>query len=180
MKQIRIHGRGGQGVVTAAELIAISAFNDNKEAQAFPSFGVERTGAPIEAFARINDVPIRTREHVYSPDILIVQDASVMSTVDVARGCTDKTIAIINTSLSNDSIKLDISKKNIFTIDATKIALDILGRNIVNTIILGTLAKTTGIITIEAIKKAIKQKFQIKGQDLINKNIKAVVKAYNL
>ena len=180
MKQIRIHGRGGQGVVTAAELIAISAFNDGHEAQAFPSFGVERTGAPIEAFTRIDDKPIRTREHVYSPDILIIQDASVMSTVNVSHGCTEKTIAIINTSLPKNAIKLSIPEKNIFPINATKIALDILGRNIVNTIILGALAKSTKIISLEAIKKAVKQKFGAKSQELVDKNIKAVVMAYNL
>ena len=180
MKQIRIHGRGGQGVVTAAELIAIAAFNDGNEAQAFPSFGVERTGAPIEAFARIDDKPIRTREHVYHPDILIVQDASVMATVDVSHGCTEKTIAIINTSLPKSAIKLNIPEKNIFPIDATKIALDILGRNIVNTIILGAISKSTKIISLESIKKAVKQKFSAKGQELVDKNIKAVVMAYNL
>ena len=87
MKQIRIHGRGGQGVVTAAELIAIAAFNDNKESQAFPSFGVERTGAPIEAFARIDKLPIRTREHVQTPDILIIQDPTLLIAIDVSKGC---------------------------------------------------------------------------------------------
>lgn len=180
MKQIRIHGRGGQGVVTAAELIAIAAFNDNKEAQAFPSFGVERTGAPIEAFARIDDKPIRTREHVYHPDILIIQDASVMAAVDVAKGCDDKTIVIVNTSLSKDAIKINLPKDNIYPIDATKIALEILGRNIVNTIILGAVAKSTGLFTMDAVKKAIKQKFGAKSQDLVDKNIKAVELAYNL
>lgn len=180
MKQVRIHGRGGQGVVTAAELIAIAAFIDNKETQAFPSFGVERTGAPIEAFARIDDAPIRTREHVYRPDVLIIQDASVMDTVDVAKGCNEKTIAIINTSLSKNAIKLDLPQENIFPIDATKIALEILGRNIVNTIILGTVAKSTDLFSLDAVKKAIKQKFGGKSQELVDKNIKAVELAYNL
>lgn len=180
MKQIRIHGRGGQGVVTAAELIAIAAFNDNEEAQAFPSFGVERTGAPIEAFARIDSKPIRTREHVYHPDILIVQDASLLSAVDVAKGCDEKTIAIINTSLAKDSIKINLPAENIFTIDATKIALEIFGKNIVNTILLGAISKSTNIFSMDAVKKAIKQKFAGKSKELIDKNIKAVEMAYNL
>ena len=106
MKQVRIHGRGGQGVVTAAELIAIAAFNDGKEAQAFPSFGVERTGAPIEAFARISDKPIRTREHVYNPDVLIIQDATLLSTVDVGHGSDEHTFVIINTAKTKKELKL--------------------------------------------------------------------------
>ena len=106
MQQIRIHGRGGQGVVTAAELIAIAAFNDGKEAQAFPSFGVERTGAPIEAFARIDNQPIRTRQHVYNPDILIIQDPTLLATVDVAHGCNKNTVVIINSSKPKNALKL--------------------------------------------------------------------------
>ena len=141
----------------------------------------ERSGRPrYDVRCMIDDKPIRTREHVYHPDILIVQDASVMTTVDVSHGCTEKTIAIINTSLPKNAIKLSIPEKNIFPIDATKIALDILGRNIVNTIILGAIAKSTKIITLDSIKKAVKQKFSAKGQELVDKNIKAVVKAYNL
>ena len=180
MKQIRIHGRGGQGVVTAAELIAIAAFNDNKESQAFPSFGVERTGAPIEAFARIDKLPIRTREHVQTPDILIIQDPTLLTAIDVSKGCNDKTIVILNTTKNKKNIKLSLPEKNIFVIDATKIALDEIGKNIVNTVILGAFAKITEIITLESLKKAIKQKFAEKGEKIINKNINAINKAYNL
>jgi len=181
MKQIRIHGRGGQGVVSAAELIAIAAFNNNEEAQAFPSFGVERTGAPIEAFARIDNKPIRTREHVQSPDILIIQDASVMPAVDVSRGCSEKTVVIINTSQPKSAITIKgIPESNIYPIDATKIALEILGKNIVNTVILGAVAKHTGLFSIKALEKAIKQKFGSKKPELVEKNIKAVELAYNL
>jgi pyruvate ferredoxin oxidoreductase gamma subunit len=179
MYQIRIHGRGGQGVVTAAELIAISAFNDDWQAQAFPHFGVERTGAPIEAFARISKQPIRTREHVQKPDFLIIQDASLLSVVDVTKGAHEKTKAIVNTSLDKADLDLDLPKENIFTIDATKIALEILGKNIVNTVIIGAFAGATELFTINSIKKAIKQKFEHKGKSLIEKNIKAVEVAYD-
>lgn len=175
MKQIRIHGRGGQGVVTAAELIAIAAFNDKKEAQAFPHFGVERTGAPIEAFARIDNKPIRTREHVYEPDILIVQDPSLLEVVDVTKGCHKDTKIILNTSIEKE--KVNLPQTNLFTIDATKIALDIIGKNIVNTVILGALAKA-GEISLDSLKKAIEQKFAKKGKSLIDKNIKAVEAAF--
>ena len=95
MYQIRIHGRGGQGVVTVAELIAIAGFFNGWQTQAFPSFGVERTGAPIEAYARLSKSPIRTREHVYQPDVLIIQDPTLLATVDVLKGCNEKTLVII-------------------------------------------------------------------------------------
>jgi len=178
MTQIRIHGRGGQGVVTAAELIAIAAFNDKRQAQAFPSFGVERTGAPIEAFVRLADKPIKTREHVYEPDILIVLDASLLSTIDIAKGSKPNTKLIINTAKNKDKIKVNINQTNIFAVDATKIALDIIGRNIANTVTLGALAKATGLVSLDGLKAAIKQKFSDKGKDIIAKNIKAVEKAY--
>jgi pyruvate ferredoxin oxidoreductase gamma subunit len=178
MEQIRIHGRGGQGVVTAAELIAIAAFNDGKEAQAFPSFGVERTGAPIEAFARISDKPIRTREHVYNPDVLIIQDPTLLESVDVGQGTDENTFVIINTAKPKKALKLNLTTKRIHTIDATKIALDIIGKNLMNTVILGAFAKATGIISLAALKKAVQQKFSSKGEEIINKNIKAIEKAY--
>jgi len=180
MKQIRIHGRGGQGVVTAAELIAIAAFYDKNEAQAFPSFGVERTGAPIEAFARIDKNPIRTREHVQNPDILIVQDPTLIGTIDVTKGCDENTIVIINTTKPKKDIKLNIPDKNVFVIDATKIALDEIGKNIVNTVILGAFAKATGLVSLGALEKAIVQKFKSKGQKMVDKNISAITKAYNM
>ncbi len=179
MKQIRIHGRGGQGVVTAAELVAIAAFMDGNESQAFPMFGVERTGAPIESYARINDEFIKTREQIYNPDILIIQDSTLLNTVDVTKGADKNTKLIINTAKTAEDLKIDLPTENIFTIDATKIALDIIGKNLANTVILGAFAKATGLITLEGLKKAIKQKFQEKGSDIINKNIKAVTKSYN-
>ena len=179
MYQIRFHGRGGQGVVTAAELTAIAAFNDGYEAQAFPSFGVERTGAPIEAFARIADTPVRTREHVYRPDVIIVQDPTLLDAVDVTHGCHDETMAIINSSKPKEQIKIALPAENVFVIDATQIALKILKRNIVNTIILGAFAKDTEILSLNALKKAIKQKFAHK-DELIDRNIKAVTEAFNM
>lgn len=183
MFQVRIHGRGGQGVVTAAELIAIAAFKSGKQAQAFPSFGVERTGAPIEAYARIDDKPIRTREHVYAPNVLIVQDASLLGNVDVAHGATNKTLMIINTAKTKEQIKnfkINLPEKNIYLIDATKIAIEIIGKNIVNTVILGAFAKVTGLIGLEPLKEAIKEKFEEKGGELVEKNIKAIKQTYKI
>ena len=180
MHQIRFHGRGGQGVVTAAELTAIAAFNEGHFAQAFPSFGVERTGAPIEAFARINDKPIRTREHIYEPDILIIQDSSLIGTVDVTKGSSKQTLVILNSKKDKEDINIPIPKDNLFVIDATKIAMDEIGKNIVNTVILGAFAKATGLVTLKSLEKAVKQKFGKKNPALVEKNINAITKAYNM
>jgi len=180
MKQIRLHGRGGQGVVTAAELIAIAAFLDSREAQAFPSFGVERTGAPIEAFARISDTPIRTREHVYQPDVIIVQDATLLDAVDIAHGAHKNTLVIINTAKPPAAIKLPVPEKNIFTVDATKIALEIIGKNLMNTVILGAFAKATCLVSLAALKKAVMEKFSDKGPEITDKNLKAIEQAFKL
>jgi len=178
MRQIRIHGRGGQGVVTAAELIAIAAFYDGKVSQAFPSFGVERTGAPIESYARISDEFIRTREQIHEPDILIVQDSTLLGTIDAERGTDEKTIAIINSSKRKNELKIDLPEKNVFVVDATKIALDKIGKNIVNTTILGAFARVTGLVSLNSLKLAIKEKFKDKGNDVINKNIEAIEASY--
>lgn len=178
MIEIRIHGRGGQGVVTAAELIAMAAFKDGKQAQAFPSFGVERTGAPVESFARIDERPIIVRQQISKPDVLIVQDATILDTMDATKGCTKQTIIIINTAKAKTELKINLPKNNIHIIDAAKIALEIIGKNIVNTVILSAFAKATGLITLESLKKAIAEKFN--GNDeLIAKNIKAVEQAYS-
>jgi len=178
MKQIRIHGCGGQGVVTAAELIAISAFYDGKESQAFPVFGVERTGAPIESYVRIDKHPIRTREQVQNPDLLIIQDATLLDTIDVTKGCDKDTVAIINTAKNKSEININLPDDNVYVINATKIALDVIGKNIVNTIILGSIAKDTNLFSLNSAKKAIKQKFAEKDKSITEKNIKAIEKAY--
>ena len=179
MHQIRIHGRGGQGVVTASELVAIAAFMDGQEAQAFPSFGVERTGAPVEAFVRIDDNFIRTREQIYHPDILIIQDATLLDSVNILHGCDKNTIIIINTKKKAEDLGIKLPVKNIHTVDATRIALDIIGKNLMNTVILGQFSKATNLVSLDGLKKAIKQKFHEKGSKIIDKNIQAVEAAYN-
>lgn len=178
MIQIRFHGRGGQGVVTAAEIAAIAAFAEGKQSQAFPSFGVERTGAPVEAYARIDATPIRLREQIATPDILVIQDASLITAIDITRGCNEKTKVIVNSGKAKEELGIKLPLENIFVVDATKIALEILGRNIVNTVILGAIAKATGIISIESLKKAITEKFKEKGQEMVDKNIAAIMRAY--
>ena len=131
--QTRIHGRGGQGVVTAAELIALAAFYDGKETQAFPSFGVERTGAPIMAFARISDKKIKTREQIYHPDFLIIQDATLIDDDEILNGATTQTRLLVNSSKTKEDIfkelknKKSIKLNNIYTAPATEIALEFIG-----------------------------------------------------
>lgn len=180
MIEVRIHGRGGQGVVTAAELIAIAAFYEGRESQAFPNFGVERRGAPIEAYARISDEPIKLRSQIYEPDIIVVQDSTLLGVVDVFRGIKTSTKVIINSDKKIKEIfknKLPVPEDQIMAIGATKIALDILGRPIINTVMLGAFAKFSGLIKIGSIKKALGEKFH---GEILDKNIKAVEEAYNL
>ncbi len=177
MEQIRIHGRGGQGVVTAAELIAIAAFYDGKETQAFPNFGVERSGAPIQSFVRVSKEKIITREQIYNPSILIIQDASLIDSIDVFAGADKETKIIIN-SPQNHWPKLKQRFPQLISTPATQIALEILGKNIVNTVILGALVKDTEIVSLNSLKKAIKLKLASKGIDIINKNILAINKSY--
>jgi len=176
MKEIRIHGRGGQGSVTAAEMISIAAFEDGKFSQAFPAFGVERRGAPVQAFTRISDRPIRLRSQIYTPDYVIVQDATLLETVDVASGIKDDGIIIVNTTEKPESLNLD-TKARIMTVDATKVAMDIIGFPIVNTVLLGAFAGATGEIDVESIKKAVKGRFSGK---VAEKNAQAIQKAYDL
>jgi len=176
MKEIRIHGRGGQGSVTAAEMISIAAFEDGKFSQAFPAFGVERRGAPVQAFTRISDSPIRLRSQIYTPDYVIVQDATLLETVDVASGIKDDGVIIVNTTEKPENLKLD-TKARVMTVDATKVAMDIIGFPIVNTVLLGAFAGATGEINVESIKKAVKGRFSGK---VAEKNAQAIQKAYEL
>ncbi len=182
MIQIRVHGRGGQGVVTAAELIALSAFYDGLYAQAFPSFGVERSGAPIQAFARLSQEPIITREQIYRPDILIVQDDSLLLEKEVLLGINPETKLIINSQQSavaiSAALKGKIKTANIICSPATDIALRLIGKNLINTVILGTLVQATSIISLKSLLKAVSEKFKDKGESIIKKNHAAVSAAY--
>lgn len=175
MKEIRIHGRGGQGSVTAAELLAVAAFEDGQFSQAFPAFGVERRGAPVQAFTRISDVPIRLRSQVYEPDYVIVQDPTLLEVVDVARGARDSGIIIINSDFDPEEFDLKTNAK-VMTVNATKVALDIIGRPIVNTVLLGAFAGATGEIKPDSIVRAVKERFPGKIGD---KNAEALLEAYN-
>jgi len=175
MKELIVYGRGGQGSVTAAELIAKAAFIDGKEAQAFPNFGVERRGAPVMAFARISDKPIRTREQIYTPEYVLLQDVTLMSAIDIFKGVHNQTTVIINTEKKAKDLKGIPYNVNIYTVPATQVAIDLIGRPIVNTLLIGYFAKITGEVTLKSVEKAINEKFS---KSIAEKNIKAVRYAF--
>ena len=179
-EEIRIHGRGGQGVVTAAELIAIAGFRSGLEAQSFPNFGVERSGAPIQAFARLSSEKILTREQVTQPSVLIIQDSTLLKSPEIFKGVTPDTLIIINGQDDGSKIIKSLKKSyaRLFFSPATAIAMEILGRNIVNTVILGAFARHSGLISLPALKEAIKEKLSNKGADIVKKNIRAASKAF--
>jgi pyruvate ferredoxin oxidoreductase gamma subunit len=182
MLQIRIHGRGGQGVVTAAEMLSIAAFEQGHHAQAFPSFGSERTGAPVVAFARISDKPIRTHEPISAPDVLIIQDAHLLHQVDVFQGLKNDGFVLINSTHTADELGVAeivarLKPGRVVTLPATEIALKHLGRPLPNAVLLGGFAALTGMITLDAVIHAIHDKF--KGA-VADKNAAAATEAYGL
>jgi pyruvate ferredoxin oxidoreductase gamma subunit len=164
MFQVRIHGRGGQGVVTAAEMLSIAAFIEGRHAQAFPSFGSERTGAPVVAFCRIDGREIRLREPVLEPDALIIQDPTLLHQVDVFSGLTRDGYILINTSRTFEALGVGefargLRAEHLCTVPATEIALKHVGRPLPNAALLGGFAAVSGCISLEAVAAAIRDKF---------------------
>lgn len=177
LKEIRIHGRGGQGVVTSSELLAIAAFNDGKQSQAFPFFGVERSGAQIQAFARISDEKINLRQQVYEPDYVIVLDASLLSTVDVAKGLKQDGLLLINSDKKASELGLQIKAK-VIGVDVSKKAIEILGKPLVNVGVLGAFAAVSKQISLPSLLKAIEQEFESK-KEIAEKNKKLAEIVYD-
>lgn len=175
MYEIRIHGRGGQGSVTAALLIAKAAFFDKKISQAFPNFGVERSGAPVEAYARIAKTPIRTRSQIYHPNFVIIQDATLLSAVNVFAGINEESIVIVNSNQKIEELPHLPQNTTIYLVPATETALKILGKPIVNTLLLGYFAGITGLISLDSVKKAVSEKFD---GEVLSKNLEAVETAF--
>jgi len=158
MIEIRIHGRGGQGNVAAAELLSIAAFKDGKFAQAFPSFGAERIGAPVQAFVRIDDKKIRTREEVRTPNYLIIQDSFLIGAVPVLDGIKPDGLILVNSDQAPEDLNIKTTAR-VETIPATEIALEIIGRPIPNAIMIGAFCSITGLVSIGAVQEAIMEKF---------------------
>jgi pyruvate ferredoxin oxidoreductase gamma subunit len=175
MIEIRFHGRGGQGAVTSAELLALGAIEEGKHAQAFPSFGPERRGAPVVAFCRINDDDIRIRAVIYRPDIVLVLDPSILRLVDVGNGLKEDGVLVANTRFSPEEIKKELGlKSRVATVDANHIAREEIGLTITNTTMLGALLKAAAVVD----KGAMLEPFQERFGRLAQRNIKAFERAY--
>jgi pyruvate ferredoxin oxidoreductase gamma subunit len=162
MFQIRIHGRGGQGVVSAAEILSVAAFQEGKYAQAFPSFGSERTGAPVVSFCRVDDKPIRLREPVLQPDALIIQDSTLLSLQGLFDGLAPDGFVLINSSQEHDALELEgavCPTGHRLSIGATELALKHLGRPLPNAALLGGFAALTSVLRLESVLSSIRDKF---------------------
>ena len=182
MFQIRIHGRGGQGVVTSAELLSVAAFDEGRHSQAFPSFGSERMGAPVMAFCRIDDKPIRLREPVMEPDALIIQDSTLLHQVDVFAGFKRDGYILINTSKSFEALGLaefvkDCRQDRLCSVPATDLSVKHLGRPMPNVPLLGGFAAISGRIKLESVVMAINDRFSGK---VAAANIAAATEAYQI
>jgi pyruvate ferredoxin oxidoreductase gamma subunit len=163
--EVRIHGRGGQGVVTAAELLSVAAFAEGKDALAFPTFGSERTGAPVTAFCRISDRRIRSHEPIVEPDALIVQDTTLLHQVDLFAGAGPDAYVLINTARGLDELGLGdfaasrFRPERVVTVSATDLAREHLGRPLPNAALLGGFAALTGAVSVESVANAIRGRF---------------------
>jgi pyruvate ferredoxin oxidoreductase gamma subunit len=182
MFSVRIHGRGGQGVVSAAEMLSIAAFLEGRHAHAVPSFGSERMGAPVVAFCRIDDRPIRLREPVLEPDALIVQDPTLFHAIDVFNGLVSHGYLLVNTGRSIEDLGIEkgvehLPPKHVCRVPATEIAMKYVKRPVPNTVLLGALSAETGVVGIDSVVKAIETKFP---GPLGQANITAAKAAYEL
>lgn len=175
MVEIRFHGRGGQGGVTSAELTALAAIEQGKFAQAFPSFGPERRGAPVMAFVRVSDQQIRTREKVYHPNIVVVLDPTLLHIVNVEAGVPEDGIIIVNTKLSPTQLKQSLGfKRRLAVVDASTIAVEVLRVPITNTTMLGALIKATNVVSVDALRGPVEKRFG----PIAERNLKACLRAY--
>ncbi len=183
--EIRWHGRGGQGAKTAALLFGEAAIDTGMYIQAFPEYGPERTGAPVRAFNRLSNNPIRLHSGIENPAIVLVLDPTLLKTVDVLEGLGENGILIVNSSDSPGVIRKKLSVNSnikVYTVDASKIAMDMIGLNKPNTPMLGALAKVTDILDynkmLKSIEHKLKIKFRGKPEEIVTKNIKAIETAY--
>lgn len=179
MLEIRIHGRGAQGAVTTGQIMAIAAFYDGKESQTFPVFGVERCGAPVRAFCRISDERINVRSQVYSPDVVLVFEPSLLKADNATEGLKKNGLIIINSNKKPGELGIKGNYK-VHTIDATAVSMEIFKSPIgVNTTILGAFAEKTKLITLDSLKKAIDEIFlEKKGKKIADLNKQAVEEVY--
>ncbi len=180
--EIRWHGRGGQGTVTAAKVFADACLSGGRYVQAFPEYGPERAGAPLRAFTRISDRELRMHCPVTKPNIVVVVDATLLDSINIAAGAPDDAAFIINTSKDPKEIREKLQAKptqKIITVDATKIAIETIGRPMPNAALVGTLAKVSGLITLEAAVKDVEKSFGKKfARKIIEGNLDATKRGY--
>ncbi|RLI13947.1 hypothetical protein DRO33_00285 [Candidatus Bathyarchaeota archaeon] len=178
MIEVRLHGRGGQGVWTAANLLAMAAIREGKHVQSFPFFGPERMGAPYVCFARISDEPIRVHCMVYTPDLVGVLDPRLLGDW-VREGLKESSVVVVDTrepaSAVREKLGLEPGFARIWTLDATKIAMEVFGRAITNTAILGAMVRATGVVKLDSLLAVIKERFKGK---VAEKNVEVVKRAY--
>ncbi|MBP1732885.1 MAG: pyruvate/ketoisovalerate oxidoreductase, gamma subunit [Deltaproteobacteria bacterium] len=175
MIEVRFHGRGGQGAVTSAEIAAQAAINEGLYAQAFPNFGPERRGAPVMAFLRVSPAPIKTRSRVYTPDVIVILDPTLLLSANPAAGLKPNGFVVININKPLEEIRKQFAGFKVAAVDASKIAKEEMGVPITNTTMLGSLIRATKIISIESLDKPIRERFGLIAQ----KNISAYTRAYN-
>ena len=184
MFEIRWHGRGGQGAKTAALLFGDAAVSTGKYIQAFPEYGPERMGAPVASFNRISSKPIRIHSGITNPDVVVVLDVSLIEQINVLEGLEpEKGILIVNTSETPEEIKKKLNfNGKVYTVDATKISIETIGRDIPNTPMMGALVKVTGLIDINELLQDTRKKLEVKFRhkpEVIEGNLKAIERAYN-
>jgi len=180
--EIRWHGRGGQGAKTAALLFAESAIEEGKHGQGFPDYGPERMGAPMRGFTRIDDEPIRIHSQITDPDIVAVLDQTLLSIVDVSEGMPDNGTLIVNTHKKPEEIRkqLNLKGRKVCTVDATKISLETIGKDIPNTVMIGAIIRATKVLNIKTLIHNIDKKFLKKyNKAVAEANIKAINRAYS-
>jgi len=176
-QEVRWHGRGGQGAWTASELFAKAAVHEGKYIQSFPEFGPERMGAPLRAFTRISDKPINLHCAIYTPNVAVVLDPTLLKAVPVTEGLPEDGILVVNTRESPVEVRkqLNLTGRKVWTIPATDIAVKIIGKPITNTAMLGTVARAVTIVSLESIEKAVKERFPLK---IAEKNVQVIKIAY--
>ncbi|MCD6231433.1 2-oxoacid:acceptor oxidoreductase family protein [Candidatus Aerophobetes bacterium] len=181
MIEIRWHGRGGQGAKTAALILAEAALKEGKYVQAFPEYGPERMGAPMQSFTRISEVPIKLHSHITNPSAVVVLDSTLLDMVDVTEGLPEEGIILVNTSRTSPQVreKLNFNRGKVYTVDATSISLSALERNLPNIPMLGALIKATNLLKIETAVISIKEKMGKKfASRIIEGNVEALKRAY--
>ncbi|MBF0559612.1 MAG: 2-oxoacid:acceptor oxidoreductase family protein [Nitrospirae bacterium] len=182
MVEIRWHGRGGQGTVTAAKVFADACLSGGRHVQAFPEYGPERSGAPLRAYNRVSNKPLRMHCPVLNPDIVAVADATLLDGINVTEGARDRALIIVNSAKSPDVIREKLkaeTTQKVFTVDATKIALDCIGRPMPNASMVGALAKVSGVVSLQQILADVEKSFGSKfSRKVIEGNLLAVKRGY--